>query len=124
MNLVFETFFGKSIQVLIDDFCIYSSKECHLAKVNEGLTRVELMGGQLNAKKCEPRVAFLGHVVSLVGIEANPGKVSSLLEVPLPQSVKALTSFIQKVHYLGRFIHLLSEVVAPLQQMTHGTSLI
>ena len=74
------------------------------------MTRLELMGGQLNAEKChigEPRVALLGHVVSSKGIEANPGKVSSLMEVPLPESVKALTSFIQKVRYSGRFSHLL-----------------
>ena len=67
MNLMFESFFGKSIRVFIDDFCIYSSRECHLVKVDEGLTRLEQMGGKLNVEKChigEPRVALLGHVVS------------------------------------------------------------
>ena len=127
MNMVLESFFGESIRVFIDDFCIYSSRALHLAKVEEGLTRLEKLGGQLNADKChigEPRVALLGHVVSKAAIEADPEKVSSLLAVPLPDSVKSLTSFIQKVRYLSRFIHLLSEIVSPLQQMTHGTSLI
>ncbi|MCO5610910.1 hypothetical protein L7F22_065154 [Adiantum nelumboides] len=34
---VFQPFFGKSIRVFIDDFCIYSSRDLHLEKVNEGL---------------------------------------------------------------------------------------
>ena len=75
------------------------------------------MGGQLNPEKChvgESSVILLGHRVSERGIEANPAKVKALLEVPSPSTVKQLTSFIQKVRYFGRFIHLLSQLVFPL----------
>ena len=119
---VFQPYFGKSIRVFIDDFCIYSSKILHLGKVEEGLSRLEQMGGQLNLDKChvgESKVTLLGHVVSEKGIEADPGKIQALIALPSPTTVKELISFIQKVRYLSRFIHLLSQVVLPLQQLTH-----
>ena len=45
MNFVFQDFFGKSIRVFIDDFCIYSSQALHLTKVREGLKRINDLGG-------------------------------------------------------------------------------
>ena len=48
MNHVFQDFFGKSIWVYIDDFCIYSTREAHLQKVREGLTQIHKLDGQLN----------------------------------------------------------------------------
>ncbi|MCO5571729.1 hypothetical protein L7F22_025477 [Adiantum nelumboides] len=122
---VFQPFFGKSIRVFIDDFCIYSSRVLHLGKVNEGLARLQSLGGQLNVDKChiaESQVTLLGHVVSSRGIEADPGKVQALVSLPSPKSARELVSFIQKVRYLSRFIHLLSQVVLPLQQLTHNNT--
>ncbi|MCO5574642.1 hypothetical protein L7F22_028431 [Adiantum nelumboides] len=119
---VFQPVFGKSIRVFIDDFCIYSLRALHLEKVNEGLARLQSLGGQLNVDKChiaESQVTLLGHVVSSRGIEADPSKVQALVSLPSPKSAKELVSFIQKVRYLSRFIHLLSQVVLPLQQSTH-----
>jgi len=118
MNYVFQPFFGKSIRVYIDDFCIYSSHLLHLTKVDKGLRRLAPLGGQLNEAKChieESKVALLGHVVFALGIEADLAKVSALLDLPLPSTVKGLTSFVQKVRYMSRFIHLLSQMVLSLQ---------
>ena len=44
MNHVFQPYFGKSIRVYIDDFCIYSMRALHLAKVDEGLSRLAQLG--------------------------------------------------------------------------------
>ncbi|MCO5566447.1 hypothetical protein L7F22_020124 [Adiantum nelumboides] len=96
---VFQFFFGKSIRVFIDDFCIYSSRVLHLEKVNEGLARLQSLGGQLNVDKChiaESQVTLLGHVVSSRGIEADPVKVQALVGLPSPKSARELVSFIQK----------------------------
>ena len=87
MNHVFQPYFGKSIRVYIDDFCIYNMRALHLAKVDEGLSRLAQLGGQLNMEKChigERQVALLGHVVSESGIQANPSKVNALF-LPQPQ---------------------------------------
>ncbi|MCO5572468.1 hypothetical protein L7F22_026223 [Adiantum nelumboides] len=117
--------FGKSIRVFIDDFCIYSSRALHIEKVHEGLSSLQSMGGQLNIDKChigEAQVTLLGHVVFARGIEADPGKIQALTTLASPTNAKELVSFIQKVRYLSRFIHLLSQVVLPLQQLTHSNT--
>ena len=81
----------------IDDFCIYSSPALHLVRVEEGLSRLAQMGGQLNMAKChigETQVTLLGHLVSAAGIQVDPSKVSALLLLSSPTTVKELTSFI------------------------------
>ncbi|MCO5575355.1 hypothetical protein L7F22_029155 [Adiantum nelumboides] len=121
MNHVFQAFFGKSIRVYIDDFCIYSSKALHVQKVEEGLQRLNGFGGQLNPDKChigEDEVILLGHKISQRGIEVDPAKAKALLELPSPKSIKEVTSFMQKVKYMARFIHLASELLHPLQKLT------
>ena len=52
MNHVFQPYFGKSIRVYIDDFCIYSSRVLHLVRVEEGLIKLAQMGSQFNTAKC------------------------------------------------------------------------
>ncbi|MCO5560520.1 hypothetical protein L7F22_014135 [Adiantum nelumboides] len=91
MNMVFQEFFGKSIRVFIDDFCIYSSKAIHPQKVEEGLKKLYDMGGQLNPDKChigEDEVILLGHKVSYKGIEVDPSKAKALIDLPSPKSLK------------------------------------
>lgn len=89
-------------------------------KVEEGLRRLDSMGGQLNPKKChmgEDEVILLGHKVSIRGIEVDPDKVKALVELPSPKSLKELMSFTQKVTYLSRFMHLSSQVLHPFQKL-------
>ena len=97
MNHVFQPYFGKSIRVYIDDFYIYSMSALHLAKVDEVLSRLAQLGGQLNMAKfhiAEKQVAWLGHVVSESRIQADPSKVNALLALSSPTTVKELTLFI------------------------------
>ncbi|MCO5577349.1 hypothetical protein L7F22_031178 [Adiantum nelumboides] len=90
-------------------------------KVEEGLQRLNGFGGQLNPDKChigEDEVILLGHKISQRGIEVDPAKAKALLELPSPKSIKEVTSFMQKVKYMARFIHLASELLHPLQKLT------
>jgi len=61
MNYVFQPFFGKSIRVFIDDFCIYSRCLLQCSKIEEGLQRLDRIGGQSNFEKC--RIAKRGSLV-------------------------------------------------------------
>ncbi|MCO5555441.1 hypothetical protein L7F22_008986 [Adiantum nelumboides] len=79
------------------------------------------MGGQLNPKKChigEDEVILLGHKVSYKGIEVDPSKAKALIDLPSPKSLKEVISFVQKVKYMSRFIHLASVLLHPLQRLT------
>ena len=123
MNLVFQPFFGSSIRVFIDDFCIYSKRETHCQEVEKGLQRLHALNGQLNPEKChiaQQKVVLLGHVISMPEIEVDPTKVADLMALPPPPVMtKQLITFLQKVRYLAHFIHLLAQLVSSLQKLAH-----
>ena len=124
-TFVFQPFFGKSIRVFLDVFCIYSAHANHCEKVEEGLKRLHHYGGQLNPDKCHvirKEVFLLGHVISEKGVQVEPSKVKAILALPYPTSTKQVVTFNQKVRYMSRFIHLLSKVIAPLQCLANQSS--
>ncbi|MCO5560935.1 hypothetical protein L7F22_014555 [Adiantum nelumboides] len=121
-SFIFQPFFGKSIRVFLDDFCIYSDRALHCQRVEEGLQRLYKYGGQLSPDKChvvEKEVVLLGHVISQEGIKVDPSRVQAILDLPPPNSARQVITFVQKVRYMSRFIHLLSQIISPLQQLAN-----
>ena len=66
----------------------------------------------------EDEVILLGHKISCKGVEVDPSKVQVLINLSSPRSVKEVASFIQKVKYMSRFIHLSLQLLHPLQKLT------
>ncbi|MCO5571283.1 hypothetical protein L7F22_025021 [Adiantum nelumboides] len=94
----------------------------HCQRVEEGLQRLYQYGGQLNPNKChvaEKEVVLLGHVISQEGIKVDPSHVQAILDLPPPNSARQVITFVQKVRYMSRFIHLLSQIISPLQQLAN-----
>ncbi|MCO5603194.1 hypothetical protein L7F22_057341 [Adiantum nelumboides] len=121
-SFIFQPFFGKSIRVFLDDFCTYSDRALHCQRVEEGLQRLYQYGGQLNPDKfhiAEKEVVLLGHVISQEGIKVDPSRVQAILDLPPPNSARQVITFVQKVRYMSRFIHLLSQIISPLQQLAN-----
>ncbi|MCO5608631.1 hypothetical protein L7F22_062844 [Adiantum nelumboides] len=121
-SFIFQPFFGKSIRVFLDDFCTYSDRALHCQRVEEGLQRLYQYGGQLNPDKChvaEKEVVLLGHVISQEGIKIDPSRVQAILDLPPPNSAQQVITFVQKVRYMSRVIHLLSQIISPLQQLAN-----
>ncbi|MCO5587812.1 hypothetical protein L7F22_041764 [Adiantum nelumboides] len=122
MSFIFQPFFGKSIRVFLDDFCTYSDRALHCQRVEEVLQRLYQYGGQLNPDKChvaEKEVVLLGHVISQEGIKVDPSRVQAILDLPPPNGARQVITFVQKVRYMSRFIHLLSQIISPLQQLAN-----
>ncbi|MCO5569244.1 hypothetical protein L7F22_022955 [Adiantum nelumboides] len=121
-SFIFQPFFGKSIRVFLDDFCTYSDRALHCQRVEEGLQRLYQYGEQLNPDKChvaEKEVVLLGHVISQEGIKVDPSRVQAILDLPPPNSARQVITFVQKVRYMSRFIHLLSQIISPLQKLAN-----
>ncbi|MCO5572368.1 hypothetical protein L7F22_026121 [Adiantum nelumboides] len=121
-SLIFQPFFGKSIRVFLDDFCTYSDRALHCQRVEEGLQRLYQYGGKLNPDKChvdEKEVVLLGHVFSQEGIKIDPSHVQAILNLPPPNSARQVITFVQKVRYMSGFIHLLFQIISPLQQLAN-----
>ncbi|MCO5573295.1 hypothetical protein L7F22_027064 [Adiantum nelumboides] len=101
---------------------VLSDRALHCQRVEEGLQRLYQYGGQLNPDKChvaEKEVVLLGHVISQEGIKVDPSRVQAILDLPPPNSAQQLITFVQKVRYMSRFIHLLSQIIFPLQQLAN-----
>ncbi|MCO5610893.1 hypothetical protein L7F22_065136 [Adiantum nelumboides] len=121
-SFIFQPFFEKSIRVFLDDFCTYSDRALHCQRVEEGLQRLYQYGGQLNSDKChvaEKEIVLLGHVISQEGIKVDPSRVQAILDLPPPNSARQVITFVQKVRYMSCFIHLLSQIISPLQQLAN-----
>ncbi|MCO5580819.1 hypothetical protein L7F22_034691 [Adiantum nelumboides] len=79
-----------------------SSRVLHLEKVNEGLARLQSLGGQLNVDKChiaESQVAQLGHVVY------SRGKELGLRRVPHSKDIKQVLISYHEGVCGGHFAH-------------------
>ena len=60
-------------------------------------------------------ICFLGHKISERGIEADPRKVTAIINMPNPKSVKELQRFLRITNYVSKFIPSYSEITAPLR---------
>ena len=88
---------GIQVANLQDDIIVWgNSKLEYDNRLERVLKRISSAGLKLNKEKCrfgEKEIVFLGHVVSSGGVKADPAKVSSVREMPIPQSKKELQSF-------------------------------
>ncbi|MCO5599426.1 hypothetical protein L7F22_053529 [Adiantum nelumboides] len=106
---------SKEVEVVAD-------RTLHCQRVEEGLQRLYQYGGQLNPDKChvaEKEVVLLGHVISQEGIKVDPSRVQAILDLLPPNSARQVITFVQKVRYMSCVIHLLSQIISPLQQLAN-----
>ena len=47
---------------------------------------------------------YLGHQVSLAGLEAQPKDLGSLVYIPFPRALRSMQSFLWSLNYYSRFI--------------------
>lgn len=62
-------------------------------------------------------VSFIGHVMTMDGLKADPKKVDAKVE--RPTDVPAVQRFIGLVKFLSKFLQGLSEMREPLRRLTH-----
>ena len=112
----------KTCMVYIDDILIFSKTfEEHLTHLEEVFNRLRQAGLHLKLKKCtfaQPKVEYLGHVVTTNGIEVDPKKVESVKGFPQPTNLKTLRSFLGLASYYRRFIPNFSREARPLHSLT------
>ncbi|XP_056151372.1 uncharacterized protein K02A2.6-like [Lampris incognitus] len=74
----------------------------------------------LHSEKCEfavDKIMFLGHVVGAQGIEADPGKIKAIKEMPTPKDVADVRRFRGMVNYVGKFSPRIAELTQPLREL-------
>ena len=88
---------GRNVEVYVDDMLVKSLDEGrHLDDLQETFNTFRRYNMKLNPSKCAFGVAlgkFLGFMVSHRGIEANPEKIKSILDMKPSQNIKEIQSF-------------------------------
>ena len=86
---------------------------------------MKLAEAGLNLKpiKCEffkRQIAYLGHIVSKDGIEADPKKIKAIVNWLRPMTVTDVCSFPGFINYYRRFIHKYAHIARPLNILISG----
>ena len=112
--------------VYLDDILITGpTDETHTRTLDEVLRRLNDAGVRLKREKCSfmlPSVEYLGHRISVSGLQPTDGKVKALKDAPVPHNVSQLKSFLGLLNYYGKFIPRLSTLLAPLHRLLQKKS--
>ncbi|KAL0185437.1 hypothetical protein M9458_021134, partial [Cirrhinus mrigala] len=121
MNEIFRDMLNQFVIIYIDDILIYSlnleEHHHHITQVLERLLQLYLF---LKGEKCElhkTTVHFLGHVITLEGVQMDQGKVDVIQNWPQPTTVKEMQGFLEFANFYSHFIANFSQVSTPLTSL-------
>ena len=122
MDMVLAGLKWTSLLVYLDDICVFSKNlNDHLCKLEEVFHRIQNHNLKMNPSKCQilqQQFTYLGHVITKEGIRADPKKVSAILKMPTPHTLKQLPSFLGLCNYYRKFIQNYNTICAPLYLLT------
>ncbi|XP_047171035.1 uncharacterized protein LOC124839305 [Vigna umbellata] len=128
MDRVFSSQIGRCMEVYVDDMVVRSrSVEEHVKDLAEVFYQVRKYNMRLNPAKCTfwvPTGKFLGFVLTTRGIEANPDKCRTILEMRSPQKLKEVQRLVGRLTSLSRFIPKLAErikLIVRIMKKSAGT---
>ena len=126
MDNVFKHLIGKSVALYLDDcLCMSPNMESHvvhLEEVLETLRKNRLFAKRSKCSFAKPSLTFLGHVLGGDGLKADPSKIKTIVDWPLPRNLKDLQGFLGLANFLRRYIQGYSTLTAPLTSITQGSA--
>ena len=109
------------VAVYLDDILVGgSSAGEHLENLERLLARLDERGLRCRLNKCrfaEPCVEYLGHRLSTEGV-AKCSKVDAVLDMPAPNNISALKSFLGSIQFYSKFIPNIATITEPLYKLT------
>ncbi|XP_035548729.1 uncharacterized mitochondrial protein AtMg00860-like [Juglans regia] len=94
----------------------------HLKTVLSVLQKQSLFAKRSKCKFAVTEVDYLGHIISGKGVMADPTKISSMLDWPIPKTVKALRGFLGLTGYFRKFMKGYGSNAAPLTLLLKNNS--
>ena len=117
---IFQDFLRHFLEVFINDFAVFSSRNDHLGYLRKTFQRCRETSLKLHPGKCffgMTSGVLLGHVVSSKGLEVDLGKVKIILTLVTPKSVRDIRGFLGCVGYYRRFIDGYARKAIPLTEL-------
>ena len=88
--------------------------EEHIERLRGVFEKLSAARLRLKPSKCEffkSRIAYLGHTVSMDGIETEKKKVATIQEWPVPKTVTEVCCFLEFTNYYRKFIPKYAQIV-------------
>ncbi|KAK4407828.1 hypothetical protein Sango_0363800 [Sesamum angolense] len=108
---------GRNIKVYVDDMLVKSKEaRIHVADFEQTFAVLRKYRLKLNPKKCAFGVwggRFFGFMVTQRGIEANPLKIKTILDMKVPTNVNDVQRLTGRIATLSRFISKAAEKSLP-----------
>ncbi|XP_062088841.1 uncharacterized mitochondrial protein AtMg00860-like [Humulus lupulus] len=121
MNQLFRPFLRRFITVFFDDILVYSqSIEEHVSHLRLMLQLLQDHSFYAKVSKCQffqTTIEYLGHVVSADGVRADPTKIATMVDWPIPSTIKQLRGFLGLTGYYRRFVAHYASLAAPLTEL-------
>jgi len=121
VSLALKDHIGKFCHVYLDNIVIWSQlidkHKRNIATILESLCCAHLYCLMKKSNHFCSEIDFLGHYISLRGIEADSSKVQHIMDWPRPHSAKDLCCFLRLVCYISAFLPQLAKhtfVLSPL----------
>ncbi len=115
-------FLGRICHIYLDDIIIWSQNVeehiKHVCLIMDTLRQHKLCCNSKKSQFFVLEVNFLGHHISLRGIEACKKKAQCILDWPAPQSASDVKSFLGLVRYLAAFLPKLADYTHILTPLT------
>ncbi|KAK3729275.1 hypothetical protein QZH41_000300 [Actinostola sp. cb2023] len=118
-----------STTTIADDILLYGKGEQekdaekdHDDNLTKLLERCQEKGIRLNKGKAVLKVKqldFMGHLVTSEGLKPDPNKVEAIVKLQTPTDKQGVERLNGAVNYLAKFLPKLSQVMAPIRQLTH-----
>ncbi|KAA3469462.1 Retrovirus-related Pol polyprotein from transposon opus [Gossypium australe] len=110
---------GHGLEIFVGDMLVKSATmEEHMRNLSEVFVVLRTYNMKLNPEKCAFSVRagrFLSFMISEMGIEVNPKKIHSILEMPPPQTIIDIRHLTGKIVALNRFISRMADKCLYLQ---------
>ena len=120
MEVVLKKLMGTECWVFLDDV-FSTSAQVHAHRLKNVLRRLDEANLQLHPGKCvisQPRVQYLGFVLSEDGIPAFPDKVKALRQYRTLKNVKDVRAFLGLASLYRRLVPNFAEIAKPLTRLT------
>ena len=107
--------------IYLDDIIVFSkTPEEYLQRLWGVFEKLAKAGLKLKPNKCEffkSKIAYLGHIVSAKGIEADPKEIEAVKNWMTPKTVMDVWSFLGFTNHYWRFIKGNAKVAKPLHTL-------